>query len=276
MLKEVTTKVDTEKKYESLKDQLRQLDGAVVALSGGVDSSFLAKVCSEVMGDKVMAATIVSPMLASRELEDAKSVAAQIGIEHVLLEEDSIDPVVGQNSADRCYHCKKIEFGTILTMAKEKGYDAVLDGSNADDTKDYRPGAKAVRELSVISPLQVAELTKSEIRNLSKRLGLSTWNKPAYACLASRIPYGDEITREKLSRVEKAEAYLHTLGYHGVRVRVHDTMARIELNPDDRIHFCNPATMDKVSRQFKTYGFLYVCLELEGYAMGSLNRQLEQ
>ncbi|MDD2245535.1 MAG: ATP-dependent sacrificial sulfur transferase LarE [Proteiniphilum sp.] len=267
--------MDTETlfKYQSLKNHLQELGSAVVAFSGGVDSSFLAKVCREVLGDRAIAVTIVSPMIPSWDLDDAKATALRIGIEHILLEKATIDTVVRQNPENRCYYCKKRAFGIIVEIAKERGFNAVVDGSNADDTKDYRPGTKAMEELNVISPLKMAGLNKKEIRLLSKQLGLSTWDKPAYACLASRIPYGEEITTQKLNRIEKAEQYLHSLGYRQVRVRSHDNMARIELLPKERARFCDPATMDRVSQQLKKYGFLYVCMELEGYSMGSLNKK---
>ena len=269
--------MDTETlfKYQSLKNHLQELGSAVVAFSGGVDSSFLAKVCREVLGDRAIAVTIVSPMIPSWDLDDAKATASRIGIEHVLLEKKTMDTVVRQNPANRCYHCKKTAFRAIVEIAKERGFNAVLDGSNADDTKDYRPGAKAIEELQVVCPLKTAGLNKKEIRLLSKQLGLSTWDKPAYACLATRIPYGEEITAGKLNRIERAEKYLHSLGYRQVRVRSHDKMARIELLPEERARFCDPAILDRVSRQLKEYGFLYVCMELEGYSMGSLNRNLQ-
>jgi uncharacterized protein len=265
---------DIQVKYHSLKSHLAQLGSVVVAFSGGVDSSLLVKVSRDVLGDRAIAVTLVSPMIPAWDLDDARIIASRIGIEHILLEEKTINPAVRENAANRCYYCKKAVCEAIIHIAKEKGFHAVLDGSNADDIRDDRPGAKAIRELKVISPLQEAGLNKKEIRQLSKELGLSTWNKPAYACLASRIPYGEEITPGKLNRVERAETYLHTLGYQEVRVRSHDGIARIEVKPEDRIRFCDPATMDRVSRQLKEYGFLYVCLELEGYSRGSLNRKL--
>jgi uncharacterized protein len=261
-------------KYQLLKKHLRELDSVVVAFSGGVDSTFLLKVSHEVLGHKAMAVTIVSPMIPEWDLDDAKTIASQIGVKHVLLEDDTIDEDIKMNPSNRCYFCKKVEFGAIVKIADEQGFNVVLDGSNADDTKDYRPGMKAIEELKVVSPLRMAGLNKKEIRLLSKEFGLLTWDKPAYACLASRIPYGEEITREKLGRIGKAEKFLHSLGYREVRVRSHERIARIELAPAERVRFCDPENMDRVSRQLKEYGFLYVCLELEGYAMGSLNKEI--
>lgn len=266
---------ETTAKYELLKKQLEQLGSIVIGLSGGVDSSLLAKISHDVLGSRAIAVTMVSPMIPSWDLKDAKSITSQTGMEHILIEEDTLDVAVSQNPVNRCYHCKKMEFGVIIKIAKERGFNTVVDGSNADDKDDYRPGTQAMEELKVISPLKIAGLTKAEIRQLSKQFGLSTWDKPAYACLGSRIPYGEEITLAKLSKIEKAEAYLHSLGYFEVRVRNHGDIARIELAPDDIQRFCKLETMSKVSQQLKEYGFLYICLELEGYTMGSLNRKIK-
>lgn len=264
---------DTELKYKALKNHLLQLERVVVAFSGGVDSSLLAKVSRDVLGDNAVAVTLVSPMIPAWDLADAESVASQIGVEHILLETNLMQ-TVKDNVPNRCYHCKKEGLKAIVQLAKEKELGVVIEGSNADDTNDYRPGTKAIEELKILSPLKTAGFNKQEIRALSKALGLPTWNKPAYACLATRIPCGSEITADKLKKIEMAEMYLHSLGYLRVRVRVHGEVARIELAPEDRKKFCNPQTMDRVSRQLKAYGFTYVSLELEGYAMGSLNREL--
>jgi uncharacterized protein len=261
-------------KVELLKKQLTQLESVVIGLSGGVDSSLLAKVSHNVLGDKAIAVTLVSPMIPQWDLEDAKLICTQLGMEHVLIEDNSIDSIIAKNTVDRCYHCKKAEFGAIIKLAANRGFNAVLDGSNVDDANDYRPGAKSMQELNVISPLKMAGFTKSEIRIFSKSLGLHTWDKPAYACLASRIPYGNEITLSKLSAVEKAEIYLHSIGFKGSRVRHHGDIARIELSPNDRVRFSNIQTMESVSKKLKEYGFLYVCMELEGYKMGSLNTSI--
>lgn len=262
-------------KYELLKKQLEKLGSIVVGLSGGVDSSLLAKISHDVLGDKAIAVTIISPLIPSWDLKDAKSITSQTGMEHIFIEEDMLHATVSQNMENRCYHCKKATFGTIIRIAKERGFNAVADGSNVDDKNDYRPGEQAMEELKILSPLKMAGLTKTEIRELSKQFGLPTWDKPAYACLGSRIPYGDEITPAKLSKIEKAETYLHSLGYFDVRVRNHGDIARIELIPDDMRRFCKHETMSKVSQQLKKYGFLYVCMELEGYTMGSLNRKIK-
>lgn len=266
---------ETTLKYNQLKNHIKELGSVVVAFSGGVDSSLLCKICRDVLGDKAIAVTVVSPMIPGWDLEDARHIAEQTGIKHIQIQENDIEEQVRQNPENRCYFCKKTEFGSIVTMAKEMGFQAVVDGSNADDKNDYRPGAQAANELQVISPLQLAGFTKAEIRELSKEFGLKTWSKPAYACLGSRIPYGTYITDEKLSQVEKSERYLHSLGYAGVRVRCHDNIARIELLPSEMERFCKQETMVAVSQKLKEFGFLYVCLELEGYSMGSLNRKFK-
>jgi uncharacterized protein len=201
-------------------------------------------------------------------------VAKQVEIEHILIEETEIDEEVAANPKDRCYFCKKIEFGAILEEARKRGINTVLDGSNMDDLGDYRPGLQALAELQIFSPLREAGLTKAEIRELSKRFNLPTWDKPAFACLASRIPYGERIDRDKLSRVEKAEDRLREAGFRQFRVRSHGDIARIEVAPDERSRFFDEVLLDRISKDFKSYGFLYVSLELEGYVMGNLNRAI--
>jgi uncharacterized protein len=198
-----------------------------------------------------------------------------VGIEHILIEEYEIDEEVASNPGDRCYFCKKKEFGHILKEARKRGINTVLDGSNSDDLLDYRPGLKALEELGIFSPLRQAGLTKAEIRELSRRFALPTWDKPAFACLASRIPYGERIDRDKLARVEKAEDYLRDLGFRQFRVRSHGNIARIEAAPGERRRFFDEALLDQISQTLKSYGFLFVTMELEGYVMGNLNRVLE-
>lgn len=265
---------ETKGKYIELIRDIDSLGSVAVALSGGVDSSLLAKICHDRLGNQAIAATIVSPMLAKRELEDACKVATLVGIRHFLIHEIDIVPEVRKNPVNRCYFCKKIEFGRIIDEAKKRHIAYVLDGSNMDDKDDYRPGSQAVKELEVQSPLQKAGFTKQEIRALSRMLGLPTSDKPAYACLASRIPYAEEITVEKLSRIDKAEAYLQTLGFDGLRVRSHENIARIEVRPEQRHCFFDTGMMDAISKQLKSFGFVFVCLELEGYSMGNLNKEI--
>jgi pyridinium-3,5-biscarboxylic acid mononucleotide sulfurtransferase len=261
-------------KYDSLRERIRGYGRAAVAFSGGVDSSFLCAVARAVLGDGAAAITVVSPMLPRSELDDARAVSSSVGIRHVLVEEGSIDAGVAANPADRCYHCKKLEFGVVIRAAAELGIGIVMDGSNADDASDYRPGSRAVAELGVVSPLKETGLGKAEIRELSRRLGLKTWDKPAFACLASRIPYGEPIPVEALRRVEDAEGYLRGIGFRQFRVRSHGSIARIEVEPGERAKFFDTDSMDRISKKLKEFGFLYVSLELEGYRTGSLNREL--
>jgi uncharacterized protein len=263
---------ELEKKYQSLLNLIAARESAAVAFSGGVDSSFLCYAATAALGNKALAVTIVSPMLPKSEIRCAASVAKKIGIEHILIEETEIDEEVAANPRERCYFCKKIEFGAIAEAARGRGITAVLDGSNVDDLGDYRPGLKALEELRIISPLREAGMTKAEIRELSRRFDLPTWDKPAFACLASRIPYGERISREKLSRIEGAEEVLRAAGFRQFRVRSHGDIARIEAAPEERRLFFNEDTLNDLSRKIKSLGFLYVALELEGYAMGSMNR----
>ncbi|GHV51093.1 adenine nucleotide alpha hydrolase [Spirochaetia bacterium] len=261
-------------KYQRLLDIISSQGSAAVAFSGGVDSSFLCHAAAAALGSRAIAVTIVSPMLPKSEIECAADIAGRVGIEHILVEEDGIDEEVAANPKERCYFCKKIEFGNILKAARERGINAVLDGSNMDDLGDYRPGLKALEELKIISPLREANLHKAEVRELSKRFNLPTWDKPAFACLASRIPYGERIDREKLFRIEKAEDTLRSIGFRQFRVRSHENIARIEVSPDERKRFFNETMLDDISRILKSYGFLYVAFELEGYVMGNMNRAI--
>ncbi|GMO39924.1 MAG: ATP-dependent sacrificial sulfur transferase LarE [Termitinemataceae bacterium] len=268
---EVDFKKLTEK-YLNLVEIIKKEGCVAVAFSGGVDSSFLCYAAFDALNEKAIAITIVSPMMPQNEIADAKKISSLIGIKHIMLEEAEIDDAVAANPKDRCYHCKKIEFGSIIAEAKKRGVNTVLDGSNTDDTKDYRPGLKALSELSVLSPLRLADLSKQDIRDLSKKFNIPTWNKPAAACLASRIPYGETISKEKLRRIEDAENILRECGFNQFRVRSHGDIARIEVAPNERQLFFNSETLNHVSKQIKNAGFLFVAMELEGYDMGSLNR----
>ena len=266
--------MDLEEKRTRLRGIVRAYGGAAVAFSGGVDSSLLCAVAREELGDGAIAVTIVSPMLPRRELEDARAIAGLLGIRHVLVESPVIEDEVAANTIDRCYRCKKREFGSIVSVARECGIAAVLDGSNVDDDSDYRPGRRAIEELGVSSPLREAGLGKEEIRELSRRMGLPTAEKPAFACLASRVPYGEWIDAAKLARIDKAEDYLRGLGLRQFRVRSHGDLARIEVAPEERPRLFSEAVLDQMARAFESFGFLYSSLDLAGYRRGSLNRAI--
>jgi uncharacterized protein len=267
-----------EEKYQRLLGIIAAAKSAAVAFSGGVDSSFLCHAAYEALGEKAGAFTVVSPMLAQSEREEAARIASHIGIAHFLIEENEIDDEVAANSKDRCYYCKKIEFGAIKAAAHEHGFAVVFDGSNLDDEGDYRPGLKALAETGIVSPLREAGFTKDEIRTYSHQAGLPTWDKPAFACLASRIPYGENVNAEKLRRIDLAEEVLRKAGFRQFRLRVHGEegggIARIEVAPEERTRFFDTAVLDELSGSIKACGFLYVAFELEGYRMGNLNRVL--
>jgi len=259
-----------EQKLEKLKQILKSLDSVLIAFSGGVDSSFLAKVAYDVLGDNAIAVTADSSLYT--EVEEAKEVAEEIGIKHEVFSTEELDiSEFSSNPPDRCYYCKKELFSKLWKIAEEKGLKHVIDGTNYDDLGDYRPGMKATAELNVLSPLKETKLTKSEIRELSKKFGLKTWNKPSMACLASRFPYGTAITNEKLSVVGEAEKFLRELGIRQLRVRHHKDIARIEVLPEDMNIFLQNGIREKVVEKFKQLGYTYIALDLGGYRTGSMN-----
>ena len=265
----------TEKKT-ALEDILRSLGSVAVAYSAGVDSTFLLKVAREVLGDRAMAVTVRSAFCPPRESREAEEFCRREGIRHALPEADVLSvPGVADNPPDRCYLCKKALFKLILDTARENGMAAVAEGSNTDDAGDYRPGMRAVEELGVRSPLREAGLSKAEIRQLSREMGLPTWDKPAFACLASRFPYGQRLTAEGLARVDEAEQYLHSLGFGQLRVRVHGNLARIEVLPEEREKLLAGDLADTVQARLRAMGFAYVTADLGGYRMGSMNRELD-
>lgn len=261
-----------DKKYESLIKGLKELGSVIIAFSGGVDSTFLMRAAKEALEDKVLAVTIVSPYIPKWEIEEAKEIVKELNVKHQLIEVPVILEDIRYNPDDRCYLCKNFVFSKIIELQKAKGFGYVIDGTNLDDTKDYRPGMRALKELKIVSPLLENNITKNDIRRFSKELGLSTWDKPAYACLLSRIPYNQEIKLEDLRKIEDAEIYLMKLGFKGVRVRSHSDLARIEVQRQDRKRICDEKLMDEICEKFKELGFKYVTLDLQGYKMGSLNK----
>jgi uncharacterized protein len=263
-------------KLNNLKKLIKILDSVIVAFSGGVDSTFLLKVAKDVLGDNVLAVTADSEVQSEKEMVEVKSIATELDVNHMIIQtnEIQVEDFIS-NPPNRCYHCKTILFSELKEIANEKMIPYIIEGSNADDESDYRPGLKAINELSIRSPLKEVGLTKDEIRNLSKNMGLRTWDKPALACLASRIPYGTEITIEKLRRVDKAEMYLHQKGFSQLRVRDHGDIARIEVIKNDFDLLLKPGLEYEVATKFKELGYLYVTVDLEGYKTGSMNKVLE-
>ena len=264
-----------DQKYENLRNYLKSLGSAAVAFSAGVDSTFLLRVAHDVLGDQVIAVTAASCSFPVRELKEAKAYCEKNGIRHVVCQSEELD-IDGfrQNPKNRCYLCKHELFEKIGAIAAENHLAAVVEGSNMDDNGDYRPGLVAVKELGVKSPLRHAELTKADIRELSKRLGLETWDKQSFACRSSRFVYGETINEEKLGMVDKAEQLLLDLGFRQVRVRIHDKIARIELLPEEFPKLMETETREMVAKKFKEFGFTYVTLDLQGYRTGSMNETL--
>ena len=262
------------KKLENLKKILYDMDSAVLAYSGGVDSSLLLKVARDVLGDKVLAVIAKSPTYPNEEYTSAVDLARRLKIKYVTIKTEELSSSkFYKNSTDRCFFCKKELFSKLKKIAKKRKFNWIIEGSNADDIKDFRPGAGALKELKIRSPLQEAKLKKNEIRAISKKLKLSTWDKPSFACLASRFPYNTKITQVDLRRVEKAEYFLRNNGFKQVRVRHYGNLARIEILQED-ISKLIKADYRKIINRFKKVGYNYITIDLEGYRTGSMNEVL--
>lgn len=266
-----------DEKLLKLNEILKSMESVAVAFSGGVDSTFLLKVACDNLKDKVLAITASSSTFPEREFNEAVEFAKKIGVNHMVIKSEELElEGFAKNPKNRCYYCKKELFTKMIRLAAANGYKFVVDGANADDTGDYRPGMMAARELGVRSPLLEAGFTKADIRRLSKEMNLPTWNKPSFACLSSRVPYGQEITKEKLNMIEKSEQFLLDHGFRQVRVRHHGDIARIEVAPEEREKFFDLGLMDSVSQKLQELGFKYVTLDLKGYRTGSMNEVLNR
>lgn len=260
-------------KYNELIKYLKGLEKVVLAFSGGVDSTFLLRAAKEALGDNLKAVTIMSPYIPRWEIAEAQELVKELGVKHEIIEAPIIDSI-RFNPENRCYLCKTAVFSMILDVCRKQGYDCVIDGTNFDDTKDYRPGLKALKELDVKSPLLECKLTKAEIRAFSKELGLKTWDKPPYACLLTRIPYGNELKVEDFEKIENAEKYMMSIGFRAIRVRCHGDLARVEVERGDRSKLFDEALLDTIAEKIKECGFKYVALDFQGYRVGSFNETI--
>jgi uncharacterized protein len=270
--------IDTEliNKFASLKRSLQEFGKVAIALSGGVDSTFLAKTAYDLLGTNAVALTVDSEAYPPDSIEETMKLAQLIGIKLIEIKADACAiPEFSLNPPDRCYYCKKVLFGLMLEKAHEQGITTLMDGTNADDNDDYRPGMQALEELNIKSPLEDLGFTKKDIRALSKELGLPTWNKQSFACLASRFPYGSTITPSLLERTWKAESIFKELGMGRYRVRTHGTLARIELEPEEIFRVMEESIREKIVHHLKSLGYTYVTLDLQGYRTGSMNETLK-
>jgi uncharacterized protein len=263
-------------KYERLKEIFQSMGKVLVAFSGGVDSTLLLRVAQDAVGNKnVLAVTALSPLYPERELSGVKKLIQALGARHRLIESNELEiPGFSKNPPNRCYYCKSKLFEELLSLAKEEGIAFVVEGSTLDDDQDHRPGRIAIQELGIRSPLKETGLTKAEVRELSKGLGLPTWDKPSFACLASRFPYGEEITEEGLRMVDEAEAFLFGLGFKQVRVRHYGNLARIEILKEEMVRLMDGSLREKVVGHLKEIGYRYITLDLQGFRSGSMNEVL--
>lgn len=268
--KDLNIKSVDNNKINNLKEYIKDLGKVAIAFSGGVDSTFLVKVCKDVLKENAVAITIASPYIPKWEIEEAKELTASLGIEHIIIDMP-IAEEIKFNPKDRCYKCKKKVFSKIIEKANSLGIVNIIDGTNKDDVNDYRPGMVALKELKVKSPLLEVGFGKDDIRSHSKELNLPTWNKPAYACLLTRLQIGEEITEEKLDRTEKAEVFISSLGIKGIRVRNHGELARIEVQPKDIENILDKEILEAIALELKAIGYKYITLDIEGYKVGSLN-----
>ncbi len=268
-------KRNTQNKKEILVSILEKYDNLIVAFSGGVDSTFLLRVAQEVLKGNVVAVTAESSIHSEIETEFTKKFTKNSGIKHIIIQVGEMSrPDFVENTKNRCYLCKKLLAQELLKLASEMKISNIAHGTNLDDMDDYRPGFKAAGEMGMVAPLLNAKMTKKDIRMLSKKMGLDTWDKPSMACLASRIPYGTPITDEALNKIDRAEQFILSLGFISCRVRYHNDLARIEVSPEDFKRLFDDKTRMAIISKFKDIGFLYISMDLEGYIQGSLNRSI--